>query len=283
MKKILLFGSSGLLGSALYETLFRHNYVLVCPQRPNFDLTDVNSLTTIIKETAADVIINAAARINVNELDNDPLSGWEVNAIMAGMVAKIIAQSGMQTPYVFISTNYVFGDSPVGRTEDDIPFPINTYGKTKALGESLVAQYSEERPFFIVRTGWLYGKSRPTYVDEVASALLKGQHFKASVDQFGNPTSAVDFAGALLTHILKGKRESGIYHLFNATGPAGVSRYEIAKETARILHAQDTLVQKGEKETLFNAKRPSAVLLNTKLPPLQDWKEALKAYLVPNS
>ncbi len=278
-KKILLFGASGLLGSAIKGELILQSYDPVCPTSMDIDITDSEALADIIEKTAPAGLINAAALINVNELEKDPRAGEKVNARPAGAIAKILQEKDLRIPYIFISTSYVFGNSSVPRKEDDQPSPLNAYGASKALGERLIVEYGQDVPYFILRTGWLYGPTRLTFVDEVVRTLREGKTYDASVDQFGNPTSASDFANALVTHCLVEKRARGIYHVINATPETGVSRFDIACEIAAIVTKPQSLIRGSRSETIFAAKRPSAVLLNTKLPPLRDWREALRAYL----
>ena len=278
-KTVLLLGASGLLGTDLYKTLVHSNHQVIAPSHAQVDLSDFSSLTRIILAEKIDVIINAAAIVDVNALEKNPEAGLRTNADGAGNIAKIIAERSLSVVYLMVSTNYVFGTRKRPYAEDELPAPVNAYGTSKAAGEQLVAAYCKAAgsPYFIVRTGWLYGAARPTFVDEVAKTLRSGEEYNASADQRGNPTATHDFSKAVVEEFVVKRKGSGIYHVVNETPEGnGVSRYQIACEVASVLGVAHTHVHSRKSDELFSVERPSAVLRNTKLPPLRDWREALR-------
>lgn len=282
-KKVLLFGGSGLLGTELRTTLGGIDAEVLAPSSKEADMQDATSLERAIEAHKPDIIINVAALIDVNVLQKDPLPGWRINVFGASSIMRIIRERSLKTPYIFMSTNYVFGDTNKPCDENEKLSPLNVYGMTKAYAETLITHYgsSSEAPFYILRTGWIYSRVRRTFVDEVAKVLLEGNTFKAVVDQWGNLTSAVDLAQCIVREFVGSRKESGVYHIINAVENEriGISRYEIACEIADILGIPRARIEKTSSAEVFAAKRPSAVLRNTKLPPLRGWKEALGEYL----
>jgi dTDP-4-dehydrorhamnose reductase len=267
--KILLFGGSGLLGKELQGALGAHT--VLAPSHTDVDIADEAEVTRIIDDTKPDLVINAAAYINVNALEHDPLVGERINEQGAGVVARVAAKHRL--PLVHISTSYVFADSDVPYAEDGPRMPTNVYGQTKSRGEDLVRASARKAKQYIVRTSWVYSPARATFIDEVAAALVQGKTVEAS-EQRGNPTYAKELAEAIVHHFVESTQQSGIYHLTNA---GGASRYEIALEIARCLGIPEECVVK--KEFSPSALRPSVVLLNTKLPPLPPWQESLRTYI----
>jgi dTDP-4-dehydrorhamnose reductase len=280
-KHILLFGATGLLGSELLEQLKRGEYDVAAPTRTELNLADTEAVERYIQGIAPEVVINAAALINVDALEKDPASGRQTNALLPEIIARTLAAHHAHAALVHISTQYVFDGSKPFYREDDPPSPINVYGETKAEGEELLQQSAKSLRYYIVRTSWIYANKRPTFVDEVARTLREGKPFQAVDDQYGNPTSATDFARAIVLHFVEAEPARGIYHCINNTPEQGVSRYEIAQEVAHIVGAPETLVEKAASGNVFSAHRPSAVLVNTKLPALRGWREALQEHLGP--
>lgn len=282
-KKILLFGGSGLLGTELRAALGDIDAEVIAPSSREADMQDAASLERAIEAYRPGAIINLAALIDVNTLQKDQLPGWRINVFGAASIMRIIKERSLKAPYIFMSTNYVFGDTKTPCDESEKLAPLNVYGMTKAYAETLITHYGKaaEAPFYILRTGWIYSRVRPTFVDEVAKALLAGETFKAVVDQRGNLTSAVDLAQCVVREFVESQKGSGVYHIINTVRHehAGISRYEIACEIADILGIPRGRIEKTSSAEVFAAKRPSAVLRNTKLPPLRDWKSALKEYL----
>jgi dTDP-4-dehydrorhamnose reductase len=255
------------------------------PSHKDLDITDTDALARFFSETTPDVVINTVALIQVDAIEDDPVPAWQINAIGAGNVARALAQTSIpNTRLVHISTNYVFGDTKDRYVEDDPVAPINSYGKSKAVGEELVQHYSERAglPYHIVRTSWIFSSQKKTFVDSVAQALLKGETIQAFTDQYGNLTYGPDLARAIVDDFVLMDRESGIYHLVNDVKNArrAVSRYEIAIAIAGMLGIANSQVGTTPDPGFFKAYRPSkAVILNTKLPPLPDWEESLRSYI----
>ena len=110
--------------------------------------------------------------------------------------------------------------------------------------------------------------------------LMEDRTYPAS-EQRGNPTYTVHLAKGIVDTFLSGDMQSGIYHLTNACeNERGVSRYEIAYEISRILKKSSALVERVTAGRVFKTPRPQhAALLSTKLPPLPNWRVALKEYI----
>lgn len=266
--KVLLFGGSGMIGRELVLALSAHT--VAAPPHARTDIADAVAVRRAVAEEKPDIIINAAALIDVNRLERDPESGKRINADGAAHIARAAAGAG--TAQLLVSSSYVFGDSPGPYAEDAPAHPANVYGKTKAEAERIVFSCGGS----VVRSSWIYSPYRETFVDEVARALLQGKPFEASA-QRGNPTSGSDFASAVVKNFVDSAPKSGPYHIINE---GGASRYELAREIARTLGVPEDLVV--AKHFPSGATRPSVVLINTKLPPLPRWEESLRSYLTRN-
>ena len=107
----------------------------------------------------------------------------------------------------------------------------------------------------------------------------KTDTIQAVSDEINSLTYALDLAKAAAT-MAEEKKPYGIYHITNS-GQA--SWYDFAKEIFRIMGKKINLLPVPAAEFPRKAKRPKkAVLLNTKLPALRSWQEALKEFLIPN-
>jgi len=264
--KILLFGGSGMVGMELAHALASHT--IVAPPHSRVDITDTASVGRVVAEEKPDFIINAAAIIDVGALERDPALGKRVNTDGAANVARAAAGAGIA--HLFVSSSYVFGDSPEPYAEDAPAHSTNVYGQTKAEAESIVLSCGGS----VVRSSWLYSSYRDTFVDEVAKTLNQGRVFEASA-QRGNPTSCVDFASSVVKNFIDSSpKKSAVYHIVSE---GGASRYEIAREVARALGVSENLVV--AKDFPSSAARPSVMLKNTKLPKLPPWEKSLCAYI----
>jgi dTDP-4-dehydrorhamnose reductase len=130
-------------------------------------------------------------------------------------------------------------------------------------------------------------------VDTLITRVKGGQtEFTVVNDQFGKPTFTEDLAQSVLWMIeYLDKLESGVYHCTNEVHSklpqaAGISWYtfagEIFKQAYRcgIIKFQPTITPCTCAEFPRPAVRPQySALVNTKLPPMGDWKVALKKYI----
>jgi dTDP-4-dehydrorhamnose reductase len=254
-RDILILGAEGMLGHAL-QLVLPHAIAL----GKEFDITDRERVDRIIEKIRPSIILNAAAFSDVDACEDHPDRAFQVNGHAPGYLAA--AAKSVDAVLVHYSCPDVFDGREKAYDEESIPSPINTYGASKALGESQVAEEMED--YRIIRTSWLYGPFGGNIVD---SFLAQADTPITVPDEyFGSPTFSIDLALGTTGLILA---DPGIYHLTNE----GVcSLYELAREIIPHVMAGGSLPGK--------ARRPVyAVLTNTKTDPLRNWREALAAYL----
>jgi dTDP-4-dehydrorhamnose reductase len=233
--RFMLFGKNGQLGWELHRDLLPLGEVFALDQE-DLDLVDQDALRNTIREIKPHAIINAAAYTQVDRAESEPDLAKQINALAPAIMAEEAKRS--DAIFIHYSTDYVFdGTKGSPYTERDIPNPINTYGKTKLAGERAIEAIGGR--YLIIRTSWLYGLRKPSFVTKV----LDWAHTKEVVsivdDQFGNPTWCRVLAGA--TSILLAMIQTfpddwlidraGTYHL---AGSGADSRYVWAKEILRI-------------------------------------------------
>ena len=258
---------------------------VIAPTHTELNISDTKAVSDFFATHTSACVINAAAHIGVDASELDPLPAWQVNALGAGNVARALMQGKhTRTKLIQVSTNYVFGDAHEQYTENDRPDPINVYGTTKKAGEELVENYCRVGtiPYAIIRTSWLYSPLRETYVDKVATTILRGEVFQAADTHWGNLTSARDLASAIVASRVTLEEPSGRYHMVNSVAGArgGVSRYGIAICIADTLGVPRDLIKKGDTPVLGLAVRPRhAILVSNMTPTLPPWEESLRSYL----
>ena len=228
--KILLFGSTGLLGSVLARKL-QDDYDLIAVHSLDCNLCDSESLRTIISEVSPDFIINAAGYTLVDRAEEEHEKSWAVNAAAPGVMARAAARRGI--PLLHYSTDYVFdGHNDRAYHERDKPNPINFYGKSKLEGERRIRE--ETDIFLILRTSWLYSHSRLCFVTRVIELAREQSVLRMTTDQIGSPTW-VDALADVSTDLIRRSRldpagwmqdHAGLYHL---AGEGQASRYEWAQ------------------------------------------------------
>jgi dTDP-4-dehydrorhamnose reductase len=259
-KKIIIFGANGMLGHALkgvFPLAHRCGHASV-------DITDMEAVRCILRQKSPKVVINAAAYTDVDGCEDNRDHAFAVNGHGPGYIAAACAEIG--AVFVHFSTDYIFNGTKPEYREEDKPNPINTYGKSKLLGEVCIKKNMEN--YRIIRTSWLFGSHGENFVDTILSLSRKMPVVRVVNDQIGKPTYTVDLAKKTRKII---KCEPGIYHI---TNDGRCNRYEFA--SAFIPNATPCSTTEFPRK----AKRPVySVLLNTKTPPLRHWRTAVNEYV----
>lgn len=147
MSKILLIGSSGLVGSRFIE-LSKFKDSFLTPDYKELDITDAQSVNKYIDLNKPDLIVNFAAYTDVGKAEDEKgnTNGlcWRLNT---AAIDNILGAVKEKTKYIQISTDMVFSGSkstPGPYAEDDIPesdsSKVTWYGYTKFLAEKKVQE-----------------------------------------------------------------------------------------------------------------------------------------------
>ena len=217
MRKILITGCNGQLGRALNteyqkeieagsEVEFIRTDVAEGEGITALDITDVDAVLTLVRETQPDVIINCAAHTNVDKCEEQWDLAYKINAI--GPRNLSIAAAEVDAKLIQVSTDYVFeGNGTRPYTEFDLPNPVSAYGKTKLEGENFVKAFAKK--YFILRTAWLYGDGH-NFVKTMLRLAESHDEVSVVCDQKGSPTSAVELAK--MVHYLERTENYGVFH-----------------------------------------------------------------------
>jgi dTDP-4-dehydrorhamnose reductase len=296
-RKILVTGSSGMLGSALSAELRGTNEVIGLDKRApkQCDITDRKNTENVILSAKPDLIIHAAAWTDVDGCERDPDRASRINALGTENVA--LPASRLDIPLVYISTDFVFdGRKGAPYTEEDLPNPLNAYAKSKLEGEKAVGKLNK---YIILRTSWLFGVKGRNFVDAILNAAKKKKKLEVVDDQVGSPTYAGDLAKAinvLLEITLRrttdeceaspqgdGRRTKEIYHVSNR---GTVSRFDYAREILKLAGIPGVSVTPVKTSRVkMPTERPAfSALDNSKFEKatgftMRPWHEALAEYL----
>ena len=224
---ILVTGANGQLGKTI-EELYSNNedgihFTFV--SKETLDITNASELKSFFNKINYNYCINCAAYTNVEQAEKTPEIAYKVNAEGVKNLAEACKETN--TILIHISTDYVFdGEKNEPYKVDDLPNPINEYGKSKLLGEQDIQNILER--YFIVRTSWLYSKK---YGKNFYRTILEKAKTEAilsiTTQQIGCPTDAENLA-TFIYRIIKTKNNNfGIYH-FSDNKP--MTWYDFAKQ-----------------------------------------------------
>lgn len=275
--KVLVTGVNGQLGYDVVKELKKRKYQAIGVDRERMDLTSTEQIKECIETVKPEAIIHCAAYTAVDKAEDEEELCRRVNAIATKDIAKCAKE--LDIPMIYISTDYVFDGSKNGEyTEDDIPNPINVYGKTKHEGEVYVQELLEK--YYIVRISWVFGENGNNFIDTMIRLSKERESLNVINDQVGSPTYTKDLAYLLVDMI-----ETDKYGIYHATNEGYCTWYEFAKEIFKIANIDIKVNPINASEYATKAIRPmNSKMSKNKLDrnefnTLNNWKESLQRYI----
>jgi dTDP-4-dehydrorhamnose reductase len=282
MDTVLVFGSTGQLGTDLVEVLRNSGgFNVIALAHEDADCRDNYAVRRVVLEHRPQIVINCAAYVKVDDCEDHPHDAFEINAIGALNIARATAE--VDGRCVYISTDYVFdGEKKSTYVESDPTCPINVYGASKLAGEHLVRQTANH--WLIVRTASLFGKTGArgkggNFVETILAKAREGKAVKVVDDIRISPTYASDAAKRLM--FLIEARKSGIHHVVNSET---CTWFEFAKTAIEICGLSTNIEAINSKALLTRAVRPKNSALKTEIDEelstvMPSWTDGLRRYL----
>ncbi len=155
MKKILVTGGEGYIGSNIVKQLLENNYYVISydnftnsfKTKRNYknykfikgDIRDSKKIDKIFHNNKVDLVVHCAALISVGESVLDPIKYYEVNTCGTTNLIRLMHKNNIKK-IIFSSTAATYGlpkeNKPI--IEKDIQSPINPYGQSKLAAEKII-------------------------------------------------------------------------------------------------------------------------------------------------
>ena len=265
--KIVVTGREGQVVHSLLERASqRPDLQVIALGRPELDLAKPETVRSAIEAIKPDLVVSAAAYTAVDLAEDEPELAFTVNAAGAEAVAEAAKACG--APVIHLSTDYVFaGDAGEPYVEADVTGPRSVYGSSKLEGERLVAQANPQHIF--LRTAWVYSPFGKNFVKTMLKLAETRDALSVVSDQWGNPTSALDIADAIIKvvdHLAATPDFSayGVYHVVGTgdTNWSGFAR-AIFSESAKLGGPTATVADIATADYPTKAARPANSRLST--------------------
>ncbi len=220
MPRIVLIGPRGQIGHELRGTLASLGEVITAGRSEAdfaLDLSYPSQIENVLRETAAEVVVNAAAYTAVDQAESEREAAFAINAEAPAVMARMAKQS--RALLVHISTDYVFnGEAQIAYTEEDKTEPLGVYGQSKLEGERAIRSYGGR--YLILRTSWVYGLRGKNFLRTVFRLASENDNLRIVDDQFGVPNWSRTLAegtaavlSALRSDPARLKEIADVYHL----------------------------------------------------------------------
>lgn len=215
--RIVIFGARGHIGYELYKIFSKSNTVLA-PTRVDLDLRIFDDIGTYLRIAKPDLIINAASFSDIDLAENKILEVKKLNSDLPEYLS--LQALNKKIGLVHFSSDQIFDGRGQKRPyhEEDMPNPLNVYGRSMLRGESMIKNIFDN--YLIFRTSRVYGLRRPCFISKLLSILHEHKDINVSSDQFGSPTWARSLAKMAYDAILNSdiinnsnSKKCGTYHL----------------------------------------------------------------------
>lgn len=241
--RVLLTGSSGLLGSNLKDQLkndfdvtgVARNYVSGYVDQ-TIDITDYKSVKELFIKFKPEIFIHSAAIASHSLCDEEPVLAKKVNLESTSNLANIAEEFG--TKFIFISSDAVFKGDLGWYQESDEPNPFSYYGELKFLAEQEIAKVTSN---FIILRGSFFGQSlekNKSIFEFFYNNILLDVPVNGYTDVVSNSLDAINFSSIIKTLINIEAR--GLFHYGSSDK---YSKYELGLTIAKLGNLNSSLIR----------------------------------------
>jgi dTDP-4-dehydrorhamnose reductase len=281
--KVAVVGADGQLGVDVMAAFARNGDDVSALTHADIELSDIDSVSTRLKELRPNLVVNTAAMHHVENCEREPQKAFAVNGLGARNLALVSRE--IDATLIHVSTDYVFDGAKQNPYEEtDAPRPLNVYGNTKLCGEHFVQSTCDKH--FVLRTSAIYGKSpcRAKGGLNFVELMLKLARERGKVrvvdSEFVTPTRTTEIARQIVA-----LGRSDAYGLCHATAEGSCSWYAFAGEIFRLTNTKVTLEVAGPNEFPAKVARPVYSVLENRalksrgLNVFKPWQDGLREYL----
>jgi len=224
--------------------------------RSECDINDYKRVKYWIDEFKPEVIINCAAKTNLENCQEDKLGSFYSNTV--GVLNLISLCKDFSIKLVHISSGCLFDGNSEISLETSLPSPAVWYTWTKTWADQIIQNFGYEN-YLILRPRQLI--SKVPHPSNMITKFSKMSRIPA-IDEDNSLTCIEDFK-EMIDHLLS-KEETGI---FNCCNTGTITPYQIAEKISQTINT-DLIVEKASYENLLEIlpnRRVNTVLSCEKL------------------
>lgn len=244
MKTVIVFGSSGMLGSYVVSFMQQKDYHVISLSRGDLDLSADNlyqNMERVLLERIEPrkdnpvIIINCAGVIK--QRNYKALDLIKVNSEFPHLLEKFKAtHEYLNLNIIHITTDCVYSGRTGCYKENSVHDCLDDYGKSKSLGEPT--------HLTIIRTSIIGEEkySKLSLLEWVKSK--KGQAIQGYTAHFWNGVTSLALAKYIDTVISNNSFWSGVHHIYtkNPYGDKAPSKYELVRKISEVYSLDITVI-----------------------------------------
>ena len=265
MTNILFYGGASLL-SNIWSRYWKDNFnIFIGLNKRWIEIegvkslqlkSNINDLDEIITKHKIDIVINCVGLTNVEECEKNSDLAFYLNGYLPGEIAKITSNTSAKL--IHISTDHLFDGKSKENQEDDLVKPLNTYAKSKLLGENEV--FKNDSSALIIRTNF-FGKGplyKPSFSDKIISSLINKKQIYLFNNVYYTPIHVNELADGVLK-LIEYNREG----IFNISSNERMTKYDFGLLIAKTMNEnKDLIIPISIEEKTDLILRPNDMSLN---------------------
>jgi dTDP-4-dehydrorhamnose reductase len=232
--KVILFGSTGMLGCYVYSYLSNNNITVIPVNRNiyNVEENDKNKLDIILSEIVNedDTIINCIGIIPQREINNNYRKFIVVNTLFPHILYDLSIK--YNTHFIHITTDCVFSGNNGNYNVNDIHDSTSIYGITKSLGEPINATIIRTS---IIGEELINKKSLLEWVLSMNNKTINGYN-----NVIWNGVTCLTLAKIILEILISNNYWKGIKHIYS---PDNVTKYELCNYINQIYNLNIKIIK----------------------------------------
>lgn len=284
MKKLLLTGGCGYVGSVLTEYLSKKDYDITIIDNQWFGnhiketknvkiiKDDIRNILNINLDPT-DTIIHLANIANDPGVELNPGLSWEVNVLATKQLADRAIDLGVKQ-FIYASSGSVYGiKDELNVTEELSTNPISIYNKTKIIAEKVLMSYQDKFQVHNIRPATVCGISPRMRLDVSVNTLTMQALTKKEINVLGGsqtrPNIHILDMVRVYEHFLENRGiESGPYN----AGFENISILDIAKNVQKLITTKISIKESNDPRSY---RQDSTKLRNTGFIPEHDITDAI--------